>query len=132
MDETLVPILCTFAIFGSIAAMIIVPFWLKERTKQSAHRVISEAVARGQPLDPAIMDQLTQAVGTKQQQSSPRRTLGNGLVLLALGIAFGVADWFKNGSFSGGLEWPAMILGALGLAFTILAIVDYITQKTDK
>src|SRR5215813_4231492 len=105
------------AIFGSIAAMVIVPFWLKERTKQSAHKVIAEAVARGQPLDPAIMDQLTQAVGTKQQQSSPRRTLGNGIVLLALGIAFGVVDWFNNGHSwtGGGLEWPAMILGALGL-----------------
>ncbi len=131
----LVGILVVGIIFGSIAAIVIVPFWLREKTKQSAHRLMAEALAKGQNLDPATMQQLTQSVTQQtQQQSTPRRTLGNGIVLLALGVAFGVADWFSNDhSFGGHLSWPAMILGALGAAFTLLAIVDYASQKkTDK
>ena len=109
--------------------MMIVPFWFRERTKQSAHQVISEAIAKGQTLDPAVMDKLTQAVGAKQQ-STPRKTLGNGIVLLALGGAFAAGAYLRNGNdFGSGLWTPAVILLALGAAFTLLAIVDYMSQK---
>ena len=54
--ETFVP----FVFFGFLAAVILVPIWLRERTKQSAHHLISQALEKGQPLDPAIMRDLTQ------------------------------------------------------------------------
>lgn len=131
-------LLIVFVIFASIAAMIILPFWFRERTRQSAHRLISDAIAKGQTLDPALMEKLTQSVG-QQRQSSPRRTLGNGIVLLALGLGFAGAAYLSNGwdptggIADDGMVKGAMVLCALGAAFTILAIVDYMTQKkTDK
>lgn len=122
-----------FVFFGFLAAIILVPIWLKERTKQSAHQLISQALEKGQQLDPALMRELTQ--GARQEQDRARRSLGSGVVLLALAAGFVVAGYFVGGyadeAFNG-MMVPAAILGALGLAFVLLAIVDYATKKKDR
>lgn len=122
-----------FLFFGFLAAVILVPIWLKERTKQSAHQLISQALEKGQPLDPQLMRELTQ-VG-RQEQDRARRSLGSGVVLLALAAGFVVAGYFVGGyadeAFNG-MMVPAAILGALGLAFVLLAIVDYASKKKDR
>lgn len=122
-----------FVFFGFLAAIILVPIWLKERTKQSAHQLISQALEKGQQLDPALMRQLTE--GARQEQDKARRSLGSGVVLLALAGGFVVAGYFVGGyadeAFNG-MMVPAAILGALGLAFILLAIVDYATKKKDR
>lgn len=123
--------------FGFLAAVILVPIWLRERTKQSAHQLISQALERGQQLDPTLMRQLTENSGARPTQERARRTLGSGVVLLALGLGFGVAGYFA-GDISGadeafgGMMIPATILGALGIAFLLLALVDYATKKKDQ
>lgn len=119
-------------IFGSVAAMVLMPIWFKERTKRSAHTLIAQAMERGQNLDPALMQRLTESI--EVQQKSPRKTLGNGVVLLALAGGFGAASYFSgdfdpSGHAMGGMMTTAVILGALGAAFTLLAIVDYATKK---
>lgn len=122
-----------FVFFGFLAAIILVPIWLRERTKQSAHQLISQALEKGQQLDPAILRELTQ--GSKKEQDRGRRSLGYGVVLLALAVGFVVAGYFVGGyadeAFNG-MMVPAAILGALGLAFILLAIVDYATRKKDR
>ncbi|HWA50549.1 MAG TPA: DUF6249 domain-containing protein [Dongiaceae bacterium] len=118
-------------VFGGIAAIVIVPAYFRERTKQSAHRLISEAIAKGQTLDPALMERLTD--GLAKQQSSPRRTLGSAVVMLALGGAFAAVGYLDGGWGDGGfMNIPAFILCALGAAFLLLAIVDYMSQKNKK
>lgn len=129
--EVLIPIV----FFGFLGAVILVPIWLRERTKQSAHNLISQALEKGQQLDPAILRQLTEG-STKQQPDRPRRTLGSAIVLLALAGGFAGAAMVMNGfDPSGyaqdGMLVPAIILGALGTAFLLLAIVDYATKKRD-
>lgn len=127
--EVLVP----FTFFGFLAAVILVPIWLKERTKQSAHKLISQAIEKGQPLDPTVMRQLTE--GMRQTQDRARRSLGSGVVLLALAGGFVIAGYFVGGyadeAFNG-MMVPAAILGALGLAFVLLALVDYASKKKDQ
>ena len=54
--EVFVPLL----FFGFLGAVILVPIWLRERTSQSAHQLLSQALEKGQPLDPAILRQLTE------------------------------------------------------------------------
>ena len=130
--EVLVPLM----FFAMIVAIIVVPAWLRERTRQSAHELIAKALEKGQTLDPAMVQELTQSPQKKQQQSTPRRTLGNGLVLLALGGAFAAASYFSSGfdptgHSMDGMMTAALILGALGVAFTVLAIVDYSSKKKD-
>jgi hypothetical protein len=123
-----------FVFFGFLAAIILVPIWLRERTKQSAHQIISQALEKGQiqSLDPAIMRELTS--GSRQEQDKARRSLGSGVVLLALAGGFVGAGYFVGGyadeAFNG-MMVPAAILGALGVAFILLAIVDYATRKKD-
>ena len=129
-----VEIFVPFIFFAFLAAVILVPVWLKERTKRSAHALISQALEKGQTLDPTLMRQLTEG-GVKPQQDRARRTLGSGVVLLALAFgfvigAFAVEDF--TGAVEGGMMVPAAILGALGVAFTLLAIIDYAAKKKEQ
>lgn len=129
-----VEILVPFIFFAFLAAVILVPIWLKERTKRSAHALISQALEKGQSLDPTLMRQLTEG-GIKPQQDRARRTLGSGVVLLSLAFGF-VIGAFALEDFSGavdrGMMVPAAILGALGVAFTLLAIIDYAAKKKEQ
>lgn len=130
MSEVLVPLV----FFGFLGAIILVPIYLRERTKQSAHQLISQALEKGQTLDPAMMRQLTE--GQRQQADRPRRTLGSGVVLLALAGGFVAASFVMDGFDPSGMAHngmlvPAVILGALGVAFVLLATIDYMTKKKD-
>jgi hypothetical protein len=124
--------------FVFLAAIILVPTWLRERTRQSAHQLISQALEKGQPLDPEILRQLTEGQPKAQQPDRPRRTLGSGVVLLALALGFAGAaavtsNFDPSGMADNGfLMIPAVILGALGVAFTLLAIIDYATKRKDQ
>lgn len=124
--ELLIPVV--FFIF--LGAVILIPIWLRERTRQSAHQLLSQALERGQTLDPALLRQLTE--GKVQQQDRPRRTLGSGVVLLALAIGFLAANYLSGDMSGGGMLMAATILGALGIAFILLAIVDYSAKKKDQ
>lgn len=117
---------------GFLAAIILVPVWLKERTKQSAHALLSQAVEKGQTLDPALVRQLTEG---QRPQDRTRRTLTTGIILLALaggfvGMAFALES-VASEAFSG-LMVPASILGALGAANVLLAIIDYASKKKEQ
>ena len=97
-------VLIPFVFFGFLAAIILVPIYLKERTKQSAHQLISQALEKGQQLDPALMRQITEG-SAKPPQDRARRTLGSGVVLLALAMGFGVAGYVIGHNWRGGSLW---------------------------
>lgn len=126
--------LIPFVFFGFLAAIILVPIYLRERTRQSAHHLIAQALEKGQTLDPALMRTLTE--GQKKPQDKARSSLGSGVVLLSLAGGFAAAGYFV-GDISGaeeafnGMMIPAVILGSLGIAFILLSIVDYATKKKD-
>ena len=72
--------------------------------------------------------------GSRQEPDRARRTLGNGVILMALACGF-TAGAFLTGDSGGaerGMLVPAVILGALGTAFIVLAIVDYSAKKKDE
>jgi hypothetical protein len=127
-------IIVPFVFFVFLAAIILVPIYLRERTKQSAHALISQALDKGQPLDPQLIRQLT-ADSTKQPKDKARSSLGSGIVLLALSLGF-VGGAFVVGNFADEAFWgmmvPAVILGALATAFLLLGALDYATQKKDQ
>ena len=119
-----------FIFFGFLAAIILVPTIVKERTKRSAHDLISRAMERGQALDPALVSQLTQNM--LEEGNRARKTLGNGVILLALAIGFVAAGYVASGfdeDAMHGFGIPAVIVGTVGLAFLLLAIVDYTTKR---
>lgn len=124
-----------FLFFGFLAAIILVPIYLRERTRQSAHHLIAQALEKGQAIDPALMRSLTEGQ-TRKPQDKARSSLGSGIVLLGLAGGF-IGGGFAVREISGaeealyGMLIPAAILGALGAAFILLAIVDYATKKKE-
>jgi Domain of unknown function (DUF6249) len=130
MDESWLAVPVLLVIFGSIAAVILGPIWFKERTKRSAHQLIAQALEKGQNLDPAIMQRLTESI--EIQQKSPRKTLGSAVVLIALALGFiGASSLDGVLSADDGMVRVSFILGALGLAFLVLALVDYSAKKRE-
>lgn len=121
-----------FVFFGFLGAVILVPVLAKERTKRSAHDLISQAMARGQQLEPELVTQLTQNM--LDEGNRARKSLGSGIILIALAIGFlasgFVIDGYEHdGDVVRGMAVPAVILGTVGLAFLLLAIVDYAGKK---
>jgi membrane associated rhomboid family serine protease len=129
MADVIVPLV----FFGFLGAVILVPIWLRERTRQSGHKVLQDALERGQTLDPALVNQLTG--GTPAKAPPPdraRRTLGNGVVLLALAAGFVAATFMSGGGWTDSMMMAAAILGALGAAFLLLALVDYASKQKEQ
>ena len=121
-----------FVFFGFLASIILVPVLAKERTKRSAHELVSRAMERGQALDPALVSQLTQNM--LEEGNRARKSLGNAVVLLALaggflGAGFVIEGYDHDGDVVRGMAVPAIILGSVGLAYLALAIIDYSTKK---
>lgn len=123
-----------FLFFGFLTAIILVPVLVKERTKRSAHDLISQAMARGQQLEPGLVQQLTQNM--LDEGNRARKSLGNAVVLLALAGGFVAAGYILNridndGDAMHAMWIPAVILAAVGTAFLLLAIIDYATKRRD-
>lgn len=119
-----------FIFFSFLAAVILVPTIAKERTKRSAHDLISQAMARGQQLEPALVSQLTQNM--LDEGNRARKSLGNGVILLALAGGFTAAGYVASGFDSDAMQGfmiPAVIVGTVGIAFLLLAVVDYTTKN---
>ncbi|MCX7357335.1 MAG: hypothetical protein NT015_04205 [Alphaproteobacteria bacterium] len=118
--------------FGFLGAVILVPTLARERTKRSAHDLVSQAMSRGQQVDPGLVQQLTQNL--LDEGNRARKTLGNAVVLLALAGGFVAAGYVINGFDQDGdgmrAMWiPAVILGSVGTAFLLLSIIDYATKR---
>lgn len=115
-----------FTFFLFLGAVILVPIWLKERTRQSTLRLVEQALDKGQPIDPEVLRQLTSPQG-RPRPDRARSTLGSGVVLMGLALGFTAGSFMLGGIDDPvrGMLVPAAILGALGLAFILLAIVDY-------
>ncbi len=115
-----------FVFFAFLGAVILVPVLAKERTKRSAHDLISQAMARGQTLDPALINQLSSDM--LQEGDRARRSLGKGIILVTLALGLAGATYF-SGDFDHDMLVPATIIGALGTAFLLLAAVDYASKR---
>jgi hypothetical protein len=122
---TMIVLVSTVSVFGAIVAIIVLPVWARERTKRSAHGLIEKAIEKGEHIDPQLMEKLTQTIEVAQRL--PRKTLGNAIWLLAIAGGFAAASFLGESD----LLFPPVILGAIGAAFLILAIVDYSQQKKE-
>ncbi|MBN8608518.1 MAG: hypothetical protein J0L81_16505 [Caulobacterales bacterium] len=121
-----------FVFFAFLGAVILVPVLAKERTKRSAHDLVSRALERGQALDPALVSQLTQNM--LEEGNRARKSLGSAVVLLALAGGFVAAGFVVDGFDPGGdahrgMLIPAVILGSVGVAFLLLSIIDYASKR---
>jgi len=131
-ESVLVPLI----FFSFLGAVIIGPMYLAHKGRLAKIELMKQALERGQNLDPKLLEQLYEVEASKKRPDQPRRSLGAGVVLTFLAVGLGGAGFLSNGydpsgMSDNGLYTAALIVGCIGLAYLVLAVVDYSTKKKD-
>ena len=119
-------ILIPLAPFLMVAAIVIVPAWLRTRDRREMQATVRAAIEKGQPLPPELVEALSKDVRPKMT-SSAHRDMRIGVILLfvAGGVALtGVALGQINDNAMYGTLSGAAIPGMIGLAFVILSFFN--------
>ncbi|EJL27180.1 hypothetical protein PMI01_03952 [Caulobacter sp. AP07] len=119
-------ILIPLSPFIMVAAIIIVPAWLRTRERREMQETVRAAIEKGQPLPPELIEALTKNVNPPKV-SSAQRDLRIGVILLSVSVGLvltglalgGINDNAMFGTMSG-----AAIPGMIGLAFVILSFFN--------
>lgn len=122
MEDILVPI----GLFAMIAAIVIVPNYLRLRERREMQATVRAAIDKGQPLPPELIEALSKDFRSRKV-SSAHRDLRIGVILLAVagGVALtGVALGGINDNAMFGTVSGAAIPGMIGLAFVILSFFN--------
>jgi hypothetical protein len=113
-----------------LAAVILVPVYLRYRDRGRLHETLRIAYEKGQPVPPELIEALQSNVAPKQE-TTPERDLRHGLVLVAVGLGFAglgyglwyglmsvneIAAYVSGGSTAGFGAIP----GLIGVAYLIL------------
>ena len=119
MPEVLIPIM----FFAMIAAIVIVPAWLKSKERRDMQATLRASIDKGQALPPEVIDALTRQ--TVKPPATAGRDLRIGVILLALSLGIAATFSFIGFKFGESEAWGfgafAAIPGAIGLAFIILS-----------
>ncbi|TCS14873.1 DUF6249 domain-containing protein [Caulobacter sp. BK020] len=119
-------ILVPLSPFLMVAAIVIVPAWLKNRERREMQQTVRAAIEKGQALPPELIEALSKDVQPKKV-SSAHRDLRIGVILLAVSVGMGLL-----GAALGMIEDEAMfavagsatIPGMIGIAFIILSFFN--------
>lgn len=87
MEDILVPL----GFFGMVAAIVIIPSYLRSRERQNLQDVIRAAIERGQPLPKEVLDVMTRNVKPQASRFSDIRV---GVIWLAIGVAIAASSYF--------------------------------------
>jgi hypothetical protein len=113
-------------IFGSITAVILVPFWLRSQERIRVQETLRAAIESGQAMPTEVMENAARNINLRPAPSPHRdlRTgiiwLGVGLGIAAMGGAIGFDDPDATMPFLGFAAFPIFI----GLAFIALSFVN--------
>ncbi len=113
------------AFFIMVAAIVIVPGWLRSQERSRLHDTLKASIDRGQPIPPEVIEAITSDVKIKRPPS-PERDLRVGIIWLGVGIglaAMGVAIGFEEPDAT----YPMLGLAAfptfIGLAFIAISFL---------
>jgi len=113
-------------IFGSIAAVIIVPFWLRSQERIRVQETLRAAIESGQAMPTDVMENAARNINIRPAPS-PARDLRTGIIWLGVGlglVAMGlVIAYYED---DGGI--PLIALASfpvfIGLAFIALSVIN--------
>lgn len=117
--EFLVPL----GFFAMIAAIMIVPRYLKSQERQKLQETLRASIEKGADLPPEVVQALT---SDAKPPSTPYRDLRTGVVWLAVAIgfaAFGFAVSFEEPDALYPMLGLAAFPGFIGLALIILSVI---------
>jgi hypothetical protein len=113
--------------FAMIAAIVIVPRWLKVREREALQGTLRTAIEKGQPLPPEVIDAISRDA---RPAPSAGRDLRRGVILLCVAAAFvamGYAGAYYGDGDTDGVGWLiglAAFPGFVGVAFLIMAVLN--------
>ena len=118
--------LIPMAPFLMVAAIVIVPAWLRTRERREMQQTVRTAIEKGQPLPPELIEALTKEVKLPKV-SSAQRDIRIGVILLSVGaglamLGFALRSIADEAYFS--LLGSAAIPAAIGVAFVILSFFN--------
>ena len=107
-----VEILIPLGFFAMIAAIVIMPGWLRSRERERLHETLRLAYEKGQPVPPEMIEALQYE---KPRPALPDRDLRRGVILLCvaaalifMGVVFGQMEHGADGH----MMWPALGVAA--------------------
>ena len=113
-----------------VAAIILVPIYLRHKDRERMHETLRVAFEKGQPIPPEIITALQSNIAPKVP-ATPERDLRRGIILISIGLGFcllGYGLWYglmsvneiaayTSGGSTAGL---GAIPGLIGLAYLLL------------
>jgi hypothetical protein len=116
-------------IFGSIAAVFIVPFYIRSQERIRIQETLRAAIEKGQPLPTEMMATMETAARNVNLRAapSPSRDLRTGIIWLGIGLGF-AAMGFALGYEEPEATMPMIACAAfpvfIGLAFVALSFIN--------
>lgn len=118
-------VLVVLIVFGSMTAIVIVPFWLRSRERVRMQDTVRAAIQQGQSLPTDVIETMTRAM---KPVPSRRRDFRRAVIWLAIAGAvgsWGLLDqmnegWMRPSDWYGFAAIPLFI----GLAFLVLGFLN--------
>ena len=122
--------LCFIAFWTFVAAVILVPTYLRHQDRQRMHETLRIAYEKGQPVPPELIEALQKNIPVRAPDS-PDRDLRRAVILIAIGLGFaalGYGIWYglmsvddQAAYISGGsTAGIGAIPGLIGLGYLVL------------
>jgi hypothetical protein len=120
-------ILVPLSPFLLVAALVLVPAYLRSKERQKLQETLRLAIEKGQPLPPEVVEAMSSNVRAMRTPPSPGRDLRIGVIWLGVAIglaAFGIALGFEEPDAVFPLVACAAFPGFIGLAFIVLGLIN--------
>ena len=120
------PVFIVAIIFGSIAAVIIVPFYLRSQERMRVQETLRAAIESGQPMPTEMMENAARNINIRPAPS-PSRDLRTGIIWLGVGLGFaalGLTISFEEPDALFPLLGFATFPTFIGLAFIALGLLN--------
>lgn len=113
-------------IFGSITAVILVPFYLRSQERIRVQETLRAAIENGQAMPTEVVENAARNINLRPQPS-PSRDLRTGIIWLGVGLGFvamGVAMGYEDPEATIPMIACAAFPVFIGLAFIALALIN--------
>ncbi len=113
-------------IFGSVTAVILVPFYLRSQERIRVQETLRAAIENGQAMPNEVVENAARNINLRPQPS-PSRDLRTGIIWLGVGLGFvamGVAMGYEDPEATIPMIACAAFPVFIGLAFIALALIN--------
>ena len=120
-------ILVPLSPFLLVAALVLVPAYLRSKERQKLQETLRLAIEKGQPLPTEVVDAMSSNVRTMRMPPSPGRDLRIGVIWMGVAVglaAFGIALGFEEPDALFPIVACAAFPGFIGLAFIVLGLIN--------